>query len=102
MLEYSVTERGCSVLVVDDEPYILPTLSALLSRDFEVLTADSAEAARAIFARRPIEIILTDQRMPRSTGVQLLEWVREHSPKTIRLRKRILAGNLRPKKSADA
>jgi len=75
----------CSLLIVDDEPYILPTLSALLSHDFEVLTADSAESAEAIFARRPINLILTDQRMPHKTGVQLLEWVRQHSPKTIRL-----------------
>src|SRR5262245_53404510 len=36
-------------------------------------------------AARPIDLILTDQRMPRMTGVQLLEWVREHSPKTVRL-----------------
>jgi diguanylate cyclase (GGDEF)-like protein len=71
--------------VVDDEPYILPTLSALLAQDFDVLTADSAEAAQAVLVRRPVELILTDQRMPRQTGVQLLEWVREHSPKTIRL-----------------
>ena len=29
--------------------------------------------------------MLTDQQMPRRTGVQLLEWVREHSPRTVRL-----------------
>jgi diguanylate cyclase (GGDEF)-like protein len=80
-----VSIAKCSLLIVDDEPYILPTLAALLSRDFEVLTAESAEAARAVFARRPIDILMTDQKMPRETGVQLLEWVREHSPKTIRV-----------------
>jgi diguanylate cyclase (GGDEF)-like protein len=73
------------VLVVDDEPYILPTLSALLASMFEVLTADSADAAQQVFATRDVDIILTDQRMPRMTGTQLLEWVREHSPKTVRL-----------------
>jgi diguanylate cyclase (GGDEF)-like protein len=71
--------------VVDDEPYILNTLSSLLGNDFEVLTADSAEAAQELFARQSIDLILTDQRMPRRSGVQLLEWVRCHSPKTIRL-----------------
>ncbi len=75
----------CSLLVVDDEPYILPTLAALLAGDFEVLTADSAEAAQAVFARRPVDLILTDQKMPRRTGVQLLEWVRQNSPRTVRL-----------------
>jgi diguanylate cyclase (GGDEF)-like protein len=32
-----------------------------------------------------VDIILTDQKMPRRTGVQLLEWVREHHPRTVRL-----------------
>ncbi len=70
---------------MDDEPYILPTLSALLSGEFEVITADSAASAEAVFAHRHVDIILTDQRMPQKTGVELLEWVRVHHPKTIRL-----------------
>jgi diguanylate cyclase (GGDEF)-like protein len=75
----------CSLLVVDDEPYLLPTLAALLASEYEVETTDSAEAAQAILARRSVDIVLTDQKMPRRTGVQLLEWVREHSPRTVRL-----------------
>jgi diguanylate cyclase (GGDEF)-like protein len=70
---------------VDDEPYILPALANLLAEDFEVSTADSADAAQEVFARCPIDLILTDQQMPRRTGVQLLEWVREHYPRTVRL-----------------
>jgi diguanylate cyclase (GGDEF)-like protein len=70
---------------VDDEAYLLPPLSALLANDFEVLTADSAEAAQRIVTSRPIDIILSDQKMPRMTGVQLLEWVRHHAPRTVRL-----------------
>jgi diguanylate cyclase (GGDEF)-like protein len=73
------------VLVVDDEPYILATLAALLVTEFEVLTADSAEAAQKILEQRDVDIILSDQRMPRTSGVQLLEWVRTRAPKSIRL-----------------
>jgi diguanylate cyclase (GGDEF)-like protein len=80
-----VSNPKCSLLVVDDEPSILTTLSHLLSGEFEVLTAESAEAALAIFAQRQIDLILSDQRMPRQTGVQLLEWVRQQSPRTVRL-----------------
>ncbi len=80
-----MTHYKCSLLVVDDEPYILATLSSLLSTEFEVLTADSAEAAQALFSTRDIDLVLTDQRMPRLTGVQLLEWVRQHQPRTVRL-----------------
>jgi diguanylate cyclase (GGDEF)-like protein len=71
--------------VVDDEPYILTTLAVLLGKDFEVYTADSAAAAQDVFARHRIDLILSDQKMPRMSGVHLLEWVRQHSPKTIRL-----------------
>jgi diguanylate cyclase (GGDEF)-like protein len=80
-----VSNSKCTLLVVDDEPYILPTLSALLANEFEVLTASSAATAEAIFARQEIHIVLTDQKMPERTGIELLEWVREHSPRTVRL-----------------
>jgi diguanylate cyclase (GGDEF)-like protein len=80
-----VSKSQCSLLVVDDEPYILNTLSSLLGGEFEVLTADSGEVAQAVFTQRNVDIILTDQRMPRITGVHLLEWVRQNYPKTIRL-----------------
>jgi diguanylate cyclase (GGDEF)-like protein len=80
-----VTKFKCSVLVVDDEPYILASLAALLAAEFEVLTADSAEAAQKILEQREIDIILSDQRMPQTCGVQLLEWVRTHAPRTVRL-----------------
>jgi diguanylate cyclase (GGDEF)-like protein len=80
-----VSEPRCSLLVVDDEPYILPTLSALLSDSFDVLTADSPDAAEELFRHRPIDVVLTDQKMPRRTGVQFLEWVKENYPRTVRL-----------------
>lgn len=79
------SESKCSILIVDDEPYILTTLSALLAREFDVHLADSPEAAQRLVSQQSIDIILTDQKMPRTSGIQLLEWVREHSPRTLRL-----------------
>ncbi len=75
----------CTLLIVDDEAYILPTLRALLRDDFDVLTAGSADEAEAILRARTIHVLLTDQRMPHRTGIQLLEWAREYSPETVRL-----------------
>jgi diguanylate cyclase (GGDEF)-like protein len=80
-----VGKYKCSLLVVDDEPSILDTLKILLNSEFEVFTADGAEAAQRCFAQQEIDILLTDQKMPRVSGVQLLEWVKEHHPKTVRL-----------------
>jgi diguanylate cyclase len=73
------------LLLVDDELDVVRPLALLLADDFEVVTADSAEAARGLFGRRPIDLILTDQKMPRCSGVQLLEWVYEHHPQTVRM-----------------
>jgi diguanylate cyclase (GGDEF)-like protein len=75
----------CTLLIVDDEPYLLQTLRALLSPTYNVLTAANADEAEATFADHSIHVLLTDQNMPRRTGVQLLEWAREHHPRTIRL-----------------
>ncbi len=80
-----MNSKKCSLLIVDDEPYILPMLTALLATEFEIRTADCAEVAQAVFARHPIDIVLTDLKMPRQTGIQLLEWVRQHHPRTVRL-----------------
>jgi diguanylate cyclase (GGDEF)-like protein len=80
-----VNPAKCSLLLVDDEPYILNTLSALTAKDFEVLTANSAETALEIFGRREVDLVLTDQKMPGKSGVQLLEWLHQHSPRTMRL-----------------
>lgn len=75
----------CTLLVVDDESYILSTLVALLAPEFHVVTAQSAHAAQQVFAQQSIDLIMTDQRMEGCTGVELLQWVREHHPKTVRL-----------------
>jgi diguanylate cyclase (GGDEF)-like protein len=80
-----VSNYRCSLLVVDDEPHILATLQATLDGEFTVYTADCAAAAQSVFASHEIDIVLTDQKMPRVSGVQLLEWVRLHSPRTVRL-----------------
>lgn len=80
-----MAKSKCSVLVVDDEPYILSALTAILKSEYDITTADGAEAAKAVFAERPPDIVLTDLRMPRVSGIQLLEWVRQNHPKTVRL-----------------
>lgn len=75
----------CSVLVVDDEPYILSALTAFLKSEYNVVTADGAAAAQSVFSHHVPDIILTDLKMPRTSGIQLLEWVRQNHPSTVRL-----------------
>jgi diguanylate cyclase (GGDEF)-like protein len=80
-----VNSQPCSLLIVDDDPAVACTLTKLTHDDFEVLTADSAEAAKAVFDARSVDLILADQKLPGMPGMQLLEWVRLHSPRTVRL-----------------
>src|SRR4051812_5539176 len=61
------------VLVVDDEPQILLALEDLLSDDFTVLKSETPERALAVLHDDPnIAVVITDQRMPRMTGDELL------------------------------
>jgi DNA-binding NtrC family response regulator len=74
-----------SILLVDDEPEILFSLRGLLRKDFEVHTAESGAEAIEILKRQPIHIIMTDQRMPGMTGMQLLHRVQGEHPQAIRI-----------------
>lgn len=57
-------------LVVDDTPLNLKLLSALLGANgFEVTTAESAEAARALLAEQRFDVLLIDVRLPGIDGL---------------------------------
>src|SRR5262249_17378729 len=75
----------CTVLLVDDDLHVLMPVRGLLSDEFDVFTAGSAREAQMVFEQRDIDIVLTDQRMPEMSGVELLEWVLAHHPGTQRL-----------------
>ena len=77
--------RKHSVLLVDDEPEILFSLTGLLRREFELHTAESAKQALEILRQHPIHVVMTDQRMPEMTGVELLGRVRTEYPRAIRI-----------------
>jgi diguanylate cyclase (GGDEF)-like protein len=78
----------CSVLVVDDQPFILSLMRRVLAPEFEVLEASSVAAAQDVFARRPVDILLADLCLAGPpaedlSGIELVEWVRAHSPRTV-------------------
>jgi len=73
------------VLVVDDEPMILDLLRLVLQARWTVHCATSAAEAFVILDREPIDVVISDQRMPEVTGVELLSWVREQYPRCTRI-----------------
>jgi response regulator RpfG family c-di-GMP phosphodiesterase len=74
-----------TLLVVDDEPYVGDSVHDLLRRQYRVLTAKSAAEGCEIMRREEVHIIMTDQRMPHSTGVELLKNVRLKHPHAVRM-----------------
>jgi diguanylate cyclase (GGDEF)-like protein len=86
----SGSPRQRSLLLVDDEPSILNALKRLLRNDgYKIFTADSGQGALDILATHTVQVIVSDQRMPGMTGIELLSRVRELYPDTRRL---ILSG----------
>ncbi len=78
-----------TILVVDDEVRSVEALTRVLEDDFDVLSATSAAAAEALLEKEWVQVILCDQRMPETTGVEFLSRVRQKWPEVIRM---ILSG----------
>jgi response regulator RpfG family c-di-GMP phosphodiesterase len=74
-----------TLLVVDDEPDVCDSVHDLLRREFKVLKARSAAEGCQLMQDNEVHIIMTDQRMPQITGVELLSKVRARSPKAVRM-----------------
>ncbi|HXI00072.1 MAG TPA: response regulator [Sphingobacteriaceae bacterium] len=69
--------KKINILYVDDEENNLLSFKATFRIKYNVITAISAEEAMKILEAKPVEIIITDQRMPEMTGVEFLEKVIE-------------------------
>ncbi|APW38071.1 hypothetical protein RD110_13430 [Rhodoferax koreense] len=92
--------RQRTLLVVDDEENIVAALRRLLRAEgWLVLSASSAEQALQLLARHEVDVILSDQRMPGMTGVELLRRARQLYPDTIRL---VLSGYTELQSITDA
>jgi diguanylate cyclase (GGDEF)-like protein len=82
-----VDNEGLStLLLVDDEPGILSSLSRLLRREnYRILTASTCEDALRQLAEHQVGVIIIDQRMPGMSGTELLARARAMHPKTVRM-----------------
>lgn len=83
-MEQQCTERH--LLLVDDEENVLRSLQRVFRRDGYVLhMANSTRQAFEILAENPIDVVLSDQRMPGETGTEFLSKVKDLYPETVRL-----------------
>src|SRR5262245_9637107 len=76
--------RHC-LLIVDDEPDVCDSVHDLLRREFRVLKAHSAEEGCRLMQEEEVHIVMSDQRMPQITGVELLTRLKARHPHAIRM-----------------
>jgi two-component system, sensor histidine kinase and response regulator len=62
----------CKILIVDDEAANLRALERLFRNEHEVLTATSAVDALAALETHDVALLISDQRMPEMSGIELL------------------------------
>ncbi|MDD2467386.1 MAG: response regulator [Desulfobulbus sp.] len=75
-----------TLLLVDDEPYMLSGLTRVFRREgYRLLTATSGPEALELLAVNEVHVIISDQRMPKMTGIELLSRVKELYPETTRI-----------------
>jgi putative nucleotidyltransferase with HDIG domain len=89
------------VLIVDDEENIIRSLTRLIiNNDIDVLSASSAEdAVKLLEENEDISLIISDQRMPHTTGTDFLEQARRIRPLATRI---LLTGYSDIKAAVDA
>jgi DNA-binding NtrC family response regulator len=73
------------MMVVDDEPANLRLLERLFRQDYEVIMAGSGEEALELLSQHDAAVLITDQRMPGMTGVELLERTAVLRPRMVRI-----------------
>lgn len=73
------------VLLVDDEPHVLSSLNRALRRNFRILTAPDGKHALELLEQHPVDVVISDSRMPGMDGPTLLAEVRARRPECIRI-----------------
>jgi len=85
----SLTDQR-TLLIVDDEPGIRAALTRMLRHDgYRILTASSGAEGLELLAVNPVQVIISDQRMPGMSGTEFFGTVKQLYPDTVRI---ILSG----------
>jgi two-component system, NtrC family, response regulator PilR len=72
------------ILVVDDEQSMRELLAIMLKKEgFEVLTAESRAVAAAVLGQGPVDLVITDVKLPDGDGIEILRHVKAASPETV-------------------
>jgi len=81
----NVTAAKARVLFVDDEPRVLTTMRMLFRAHYEVYFAEGGPQALELLRKQPVDVVVSDQRMPGMSGIELLRAARELNPNAMRI-----------------
>lgn len=73
------------MLIVDDEPDMLDFLERVFRLDYQVVRTNSADEALRELGQQKFAVVITDQKMPHITGVQLLERIGDRYPFMVKI-----------------
>lgn len=77
--------KKANILYVDDEVNNLISFKACFRREYDIFTAESAAEGFKVLETTDVQVIVTDQRMPVTTGIQFLEQLIPKYPDPIRI-----------------
>ncbi|WP_018616809.1 hybrid sensor histidine kinase/response regulator [Segetibacter koreensis] len=81
----SANNKKISILYIDDEEDNLLSFKATFRRNYDIFTATSSAQGLNILNNNTVHIIIADQRMPQSTGVEFFDIVRTAHPDPMRI-----------------
>lgn len=74
-----------TILYLDDEPDNLLAFKAVFRRQYNILTAQNADEGLRLLRSHSVDLIISDQRMPHTTGVAFFEQILDEFPEPIRM-----------------
>ena len=73
------------IMIVDDEPVNLRTLERVFRQDYHVVTAESGAEALSLLEQHEVALMISDQRMPEMTGIELMKNTVALRPQMVKL-----------------
>ncbi|MDR3411559.1 MAG: ATPase, T2SS/T4P/T4SS family [Formivibrio sp.] len=81
-----IPAEGYRILLVDDEPSVTKALTRVFRREnYEIISAGNASEALMHLRKSPVQVVISDYKMPGMNGAELLRQIKAEFPDTIRI-----------------